>query len=106
MHEVILESHGSRKCSGQDLRELLLPRLFAPRKINNPQWHRCPLGFPLDAIGLFLRTEEVASPGENATPTVLIPKAAPTDSTNFTGAPIGGRVREADRAQRAAQEQC
>lgn len=45
---------------GVDLREFLLPRLFAPLQIANPQWHRCPLGFPLAADGLFLRTSEVA----------------------------------------------
>ena len=38
--------------SGQDLREFLLPRLFSPLGIRNPQWSRCPLGFPLGAIGL------------------------------------------------------
>jgi CubicO group peptidase (beta-lactamase class C family) len=46
--------------SGQDLREFLLPRLFSPLEIRNPQWLRCPLGFPLGAIGLQLRTSEVA----------------------------------------------
>lgn len=47
-------------CSGQDLRDFLLPRLFEPLGINNPQWQRCPLGFSLGAIGLQLRTEEMA----------------------------------------------
>lgn len=51
-------------CSGQDLRDFLVPRLFAPLGIRNPQWHRCPLGFPLGAIGLFLRTDEIARLGE------------------------------------------
>jgi CubicO group peptidase (beta-lactamase class C family) len=51
-------------CSGQDLRDFLMPRLFAPLGIRNPQWQRCPLGFPLGAIGLFLRTEEIARLGE------------------------------------------
>jgi CubicO group peptidase (beta-lactamase class C family) len=46
--------------SGQDLREFLLPRLFGPLEIRNPQWLRCPLGFPLGAIGLQLRTSEIA----------------------------------------------
>jgi CubicO group peptidase (beta-lactamase class C family) len=45
---------------GQDLRDFLLPRLFAPLGIANPQWHRCPLGYPLAADGLFLRTGELA----------------------------------------------
>jgi CubicO group peptidase (beta-lactamase class C family) len=47
-------------CSGQDLRDFLLPRLFHPLGINNPQWHRCPLGYSIGAVGLHLRTEEIA----------------------------------------------
>jgi CubicO group peptidase (beta-lactamase class C family) len=46
--------------SGVDLRDFLLPRLFAPLEIRNPQWLRCPLGYPLGAIGLQLRTAEIA----------------------------------------------
>jgi len=45
--------------SGRDLRDYLVPRLFAPLGIRNPQWLRCPLGFPLAAIGLQLRTSEI-----------------------------------------------
>lgn len=45
---------------GLDLRDFLLPRLFGPLDIRNPQWLRCPLGFPLGAIGLQLRTSEIA----------------------------------------------
>ncbi len=45
--------------SGLDLRDFLLPRLFDPLEIHNPQWLRCPLGFPLGAIGLQLRTSEI-----------------------------------------------
>jgi CubicO group peptidase (beta-lactamase class C family) len=50
-------------CSGQDLRDFLLPRLFTPLGINNPQWLRCPLGYSLGAVGLHLRTEEIARLG-------------------------------------------
>jgi CubicO group peptidase (beta-lactamase class C family) len=46
--------------SGVDLRDYLVPRLFQPLAIHNPQWHRCPLGYPLGAVGLFLRTHEIA----------------------------------------------
>jgi len=46
--------------SGLDLRDFLLPRLFGPLGIRNPQWLRCPLGFPLGAVGLHLRTSEIA----------------------------------------------
>lgn len=45
--------------SGLDLRDFLLPRLFGPLGIRNPQWFRCPLGFPLGAMGLHLRTSEI-----------------------------------------------
>jgi CubicO group peptidase (beta-lactamase class C family) len=45
--------------SGLDLRDFLLPRLFWPLAIRNPQWLRCPLGFPLGAMGLQLRTSEI-----------------------------------------------
>jgi len=50
-------------CSGQDLRDFLLPRLFTPLGIHNPQWLRCPLGYSLGAVGLLLRTEEIARLG-------------------------------------------
>jgi CubicO group peptidase (beta-lactamase class C family) len=46
--------------SGLDLRDFLAPRLFGPLGIRNPQWLRCPLGFPLGAVGLQLRTSEIA----------------------------------------------
>jgi CubicO group peptidase (beta-lactamase class C family) len=45
--------------SGLNLRDFLMPRLFGPLGIRNPQWSRCPLGFPLGAIGLQLRTSEI-----------------------------------------------
>ena len=47
-------------CSGQDMRDYLLPRLFTPLGVRNPQWQRCPLGYSLGAVGLALRTEEIA----------------------------------------------
>jgi CubicO group peptidase (beta-lactamase class C family) len=50
-------------CSGQDLRDFLLQRLFTPLGIKNPQWLRCPLGYSLGAVGLHLRTEEIARLG-------------------------------------------
>ncbi|QDB79246.1 serine hydrolase [Georgenia sp. 311] len=49
--------------SGQDLRDYLLPRLFDPLAIHNPQWMRCPLGFSRGATDLFLRTSEYARLG-------------------------------------------
>lgn len=50
-------------CTGEDLRDYLVPRLFAPLGIGNPQWSRCPLGFSLGAVGLQLRTGELARVG-------------------------------------------
>jgi CubicO group peptidase (beta-lactamase class C family) len=46
--------------TGTDLRDFLVPRLFTPLGIRNPQWLRCPLGFSLGAIGLQLRTSEIS----------------------------------------------
>jgi CubicO group peptidase (beta-lactamase class C family) len=46
-----------------DVRDWLLPRLFQPLEIDNPQWHRCPLGFIIGGTGLELRTEELARIG-------------------------------------------
>lgn len=47
-----------------DVRDWLLPRLFEPLAIDNPQWHRCPLGFIMGGTGLELRTEELARIGQ------------------------------------------
>ena len=44
---------------GDPARDFLVPRLFTPLGIRNPQWLRCPVGFPLGAIGLQLRTSEI-----------------------------------------------
>jgi len=46
-----------------DVRDWLMPRLFDPLGIHNPQWHRCPLGWIIGAAGLELRTEELARIG-------------------------------------------
>ncbi|GAA4168244.1 serine hydrolase domain-containing protein [Gryllotalpicola koreensis] len=46
-----------------DVRDWLLPRLFEPLGIENPQWHRCPLGWIVGGSGLYLRTEELARIG-------------------------------------------
>lgn len=47
-----------------DVRDWLVPRLFSPLGIRNPQWHRCPLGWIIGGTGLELRTEEVARIGD------------------------------------------
>ncbi|MFE5408990.1 serine hydrolase domain-containing protein [Microbacterium sp. NPDC056569] len=46
-----------------DVRDWLLPRLFEPLDIHNPQWHRCPQGWIVGGSGLELRTEELARIG-------------------------------------------
>ena len=43
-----------------DVRDWLMPRLFDPLGIHNPQWHRCPRGWIVGGSGLELRTEELA----------------------------------------------
>lgn len=47
-----------------DVRDWLLPRLFDPLEIDNPQWHRCPLGWIIGGTGLELRTDELARIGD------------------------------------------
>lgn len=46
-----------------DVRNWLMPRLFEPLGIHNPQWHRCPLGWIMAGSGLELRTAELARIG-------------------------------------------
>lgn len=46
-----------------DVRDWLMPRLFDPLRIHNPQWHRCPLGWIVGGSGLELRTEELSRIG-------------------------------------------
>lgn len=46
---------------GEDLLEFLGARLFEPLQIEPPEWERCPLGYPMGADGLLLRTREVGS---------------------------------------------
>ncbi|MGO4300998.1 serine hydrolase domain-containing protein [Leifsonia sp. RAF41] len=46
-----------------DVRDWLLPRLFDPLAIDNPQWMRCPLGWIVAGTGLQLRTGELARIG-------------------------------------------
>jgi len=49
--------------SGETLRDYLVPRLFGPLDIFNPQWHTCPGGHSLGAVGLYLNTEEFSRLG-------------------------------------------
>ena len=49
--------------SGETLRDYLMPRFFTPLDIFNPQWHTCPGGHSLGAVGLYLNTEEFSRLG-------------------------------------------
>lgn len=51
------------KVSGELLRNYLMPRLFEPFQIFNPQWECCPTGHTMAATGLYLTTEELANIG-------------------------------------------
>lgn len=50
--------------TGQTLRDYLVPRLFEPLGIYNPQWHTCPQGHTIGASDLYLTTGEFARLGE------------------------------------------
>ena len=51
------------KISGQNVRDFLVPRLFTPMGIRNPQWHTCSGGHTLAATGLYLTTEQFSRLG-------------------------------------------
>ena len=53
-----------QKKTGQTLRDYLIPRLFEPLHIFNPQWESCPKGINLGASGLYLKTEELSRFGQ------------------------------------------
>jgi CubicO group peptidase (beta-lactamase class C family) len=47
------------RATGANVRDYLMPRLFTPLGLHNPQWLRCPLGYPTAESDLLLRTEEL-----------------------------------------------
>jgi CubicO group peptidase (beta-lactamase class C family) len=49
-----------RAATGASVRDYLMPRVFGPLEIHNPQWHTCPLGHPVAESDLFLTTSELA----------------------------------------------
>lgn len=53
-----------QRATGQTLRDYLIPRLFQPLGIPNPQWFTCPRGITLGAGGLFLTTREMTYLGQ------------------------------------------
>lgn len=48
------------KTAGENLRSYLMPRLFKPLGIFNPQWETCPEGHNIAATGLYLTVDEYA----------------------------------------------
>ncbi len=50
--------------TGLTLRDYLVPRLFEPLHIFNPQWDTCPQGITLGSIGLHLTTSELSRFGQ------------------------------------------
>lgn len=51
------------KVGGKNVRDFLMPRLFNPLGIFNPQWHTDPLGHTLSATELFLTLDELSRLG-------------------------------------------
>lgn len=51
------------KVSSVTLRDFLIPRLFTPLGIFNPQWHTCPGGHTLGATELYLTNKEFSKLG-------------------------------------------
>lgn len=51
------------KVTGKNVRDFLLPRLFEPLGIENPQWHTDPAGHTLCATQLYLTLEEFSRLG-------------------------------------------
>ena len=51
------------KVTGKTLRDFLVPALFEPMGIDNPQWHTCPRGHTLGATELFLTNAEFSRLG-------------------------------------------
>lgn len=61
---VLLLSRILQERSGETLRDYLLPRLFAPLGIVNPQWHTTRAGTTWGATALHLRSGQMARIGE------------------------------------------
>ncbi|HEX7713604.1 MAG TPA: serine hydrolase [Bacillota bacterium] len=53
-----------RRTTGINTRDYLMPRIFTPLRIFNPQWEVCPQGITIGAKGLFLTTEKLSRFGQ------------------------------------------
>jgi len=53
-----------QKVTGETVLQYLRPRLFEPLGIENPSWQLSPQGITVGAVGLLLRTEDIARFGQ------------------------------------------
>lgn len=53
-----------QRVTGMTMREYLMPRLFEPLGIEDPEWETCPRGVNLGGWGLSVRTEDIARFGQ------------------------------------------
>lgn len=53
-----------RRKTGMNTRDYLIPRIFAPLQIFNPQWEICPEGVTKGFMGLYLTTEKLSRFGQ------------------------------------------
>src|SRR5699024_1344591 len=60
---IFLLSRVLTERTGQNLRDWLMPRLFEPLGILNPQWHTTRDGYSWGATGLHLRSGQLARIG-------------------------------------------
>ena len=51
------------KLSGEKLDELLMRRLLMPLKVRESAFSKCPLGYPIGATGLYIRTRDMVKLG-------------------------------------------
>jgi CubicO group peptidase (beta-lactamase class C family) len=51
------------KVSGLNMRDYLMPRLFEPFGLHNPQWQTCPRGHSMGGTGLLLKTADLEKLG-------------------------------------------
>ncbi len=53
-----------QKVTGQTVRDYLMPRLFIPLGIPEPEWDSCPMGVSVGGWGLWLNTREISLMGQ------------------------------------------
>ena len=50
--------------SGEKLDDFLRPRLLMPLHVREAAFSKCPMGYPIGATGMYVRTEDMAKLGE------------------------------------------